>query len=85
MNVIKVIKPLQLTVIYNDIKTQRRETWVLFTLKLHQVQNRPSHSLPGRQFLPDCLWIKMQNSQLLLQHHVCLHAAAVLPAMMKMD
>ena len=49
-----------------------------WTLKLHQVQNRPSYSLSGRQFLPGCLWIKMQNSQLLLQHHVCLHAA-VLP------
>jgi hypothetical protein len=28
-----------------------------------------------------CLWVKMQNSQLLLQNHVCLRAA-MFPAMM---
>jgi hypothetical protein len=31
-----------------------------------------------------CLQIKIQNSLILLQHHVCLHAA-MLPTMMIMD
>ena len=43
-------------------------------------QGRPRVSLPA-----SCFWlIQMQNSQLLLQPHVCL-PVAMLPAMMKMD
>jgi hypothetical protein len=38
----------------------------------------------GRELFPSFLWIKMQNSQLLLQYHVCLEVA-ILPAMMIMD
>ena len=34
--------------------------------------------------LPGCHWIKMQNSQLLLQHHVCLDTA-MLHVKMLMD
>ncbi|EGV92999.1 hypothetical protein I79_009396 [Cricetulus griseus] len=30
-----------------------------------------------------CLWIQMYNSQLLLQHHVCLNATMLLTTMMK--
>jgi hypothetical protein len=33
---------------------------------------------------PGCLQIEMQNSQLLLQHHACLHAA-MLPVMIGVD
>jgi len=41
--------------------------------------------LAGREVIPpECSQIKMQNSPLLLQYHVCLDAAR-LPAMMIMD
>ena len=43
-------------------------------LKFHPVLKRPSCVIPRRQSLPGCLWIKVQNSQLLLQHYVYLHA-----------
>lgn len=52
--------------------------WLSFDL--WSVQNSPEYYLAGRQSLPGFLLMKMQNSQLLLQHY-----AAMLPAMMLMD
>jgi hypothetical protein len=33
----------------------------------------------GRQTSPDCLWTKVQSSQLLRQQHICLDTAMLLP------
>jgi hypothetical protein len=53
-------------------------------LRLYPFRGELPPSCSRTAVSPDCLSIKMQNYQLLLQHHVCLHAA-MLPAMMIMD